>query len=186
MLRIIGGKYRGKKLRTTINDDIRPTKSLVREALFNILYAKYGNFRDLNIADICCGSGALGIESLSRGANLVCFVDNCVDHLKIVAENLSNLEGNYNFIHSDILNLKPADMSFDVIFLDPPYNMEQENMVLANLVSKGWMTGKTLLIYEAVAAKKLSLEEKFTLIDERKYGKSKLFFIKLKEIILEL
>jgi 16S rRNA (guanine966-N2)-methyltransferase len=180
MLRVIAGKYRGKKLISSVNNDIRPTKSLVREALFNILHAKMGSFNGLNIADICCGSGAIGIESLSRGANFVSFVDNCAEHLKIIAANLKTIEGNYKVINSDILNLSAADMSYDIIFLDPPYNVDQQNIVFTNLVAKNWLTSKTLLIYEAGNDKELALDDSLTLVEERKYGKSKLFFIKLK------
>ncbi len=183
MLKIIAGKYRGKKLISTANNDIRPTKSLVREALFNILLSKFDRLEGLNIADICCGSGAFGIESISRGASFVSFIDNNKDHLKILATNLKTIEGNYNIVNYDILNLKPSNINYDIIFLDPPYNMGQENIVFANLVSKRWMTSKTLLVYEASSDKKLSLEKEFTLVEERKYGKSKLFFIKLTEAI---
>lgn len=181
MLKVIGGKYRGKKLLSSITKDIRPTKSLVREALFNILTAKYGSFDDLRIADICCGSGAFGIESLSRGAYLVDFVDKSKDHLKIVAKNLNNIESKYNILNLDALSLKQAEQSYDLIFLDPPYDIEQENKIISSLLTKGWMSSKTLLIYEAPSSKKIILEDEFLLVDERKYGKSKLFFIKLKE-----
>lgn len=184
MLRIIGGKYRGKKLLSTTNQDIRPTKSLVREALFNILTSKYEKFSDLKVADICCGSGAFGIESLSRGACLVDFVDKSKDHLKIVANNLKNIDGNYNIFNLDALHLKPVEESYDIIFLDPPYDIGQENKIMSDLLTKGWMSSKTLLIYEARSSKKISLGEEFLLIDERRYGKSKIFFINLKKILI--
>ena len=178
-MRIIGGKYRSRVLASFDGDDVRPTSDRAREALFNILAFKVINAR---VLDLFAGSGALGIESLSRGAKEVVFNDYSRDSLAILKKNLSTLKieigkeasvKNYDYsVCLDTLN-----GTFDLIFIDPPYRLDIGKIALEKSAQKGLLSKGGIVVYERDCAFEGEIAdlEKF---DERKYGKAYLTFFR--------
>jgi 16S rRNA (guanine966-N2)-methyltransferase len=131
-MRVIAGKYRGRPLRSSSGKDIRPTSDRLRETLFNVLTA--GNPEALANTvwlDLFAGTGAVGIEALSRGARQVYFVETSSTAVKVIEQNLQSLEiaQGYRILRDDLSGvlwrLKREHVSADVVFLDPPYRMQQ-------------------------------------------------------------
>ena len=179
-MRIIGGKYRSRVLVGFDGDDVRPTSDRAREALLNILYPKVIGAR---VLDLFCGSGAVGIECLSRGAKEVVFNDSARDSLAILRKNLAALKLKENgdevkVLHYDFsacLSLLKGE--FDIIFLDPPYRMDIAEKASALIVENGLLKEDGVLVYEW---DKPFNEEINGLVktDERKYGKAYFTFFK--------
>ncbi len=120
-MRIVGGKYRSRVLCSFDGDKIRPTADKVRESLFNILSFRIGECRFL---DMFCGTGAIGIEAISRGAAEVVFNDKSKDSISLLKKNLNLLKitDSYSVFNKDALILEPRSVgTFDVIYIDPPY-----------------------------------------------------------------
>ncbi|MBO7149496.1 MAG: 16S rRNA (guanine(966)-N(2))-methyltransferase RsmD [Clostridia bacterium] len=123
-MRIVSGKYRGRTLLAFDGDKIRPTADKVRESLFNILQIKV---IDCKFLDLFCGTGAMGIEALSRGAEKVVFNDFSRESLTLLKKNLEKVkvEDDYEIVNFDAVTfLKNTNEKFDIIFLDPPYKTE--------------------------------------------------------------
>lgn len=179
-MKIIAGKYRGLKLDVT-NQDIRPTKSVVKEAIFNILAHSYGTYlNDGIVLDLFCGSGALGFEALSRGAKKVIMVDkdtsNAEWNLKQLSHsiNVSDVE----IIRSDVLKLRPHDNKCDIIILDPPYcNTGVINKIFCRLLKQCWILDDTIIVAEMNLRDEVNnMDSKFNVIESRCYGLSKVIF----------
>lgn len=135
-MRVITGSARGKKLLTLEGLDVRPTISKVKEAVFSSLQFE---IQGREILDLFAGSGQLGIEALSRDAKHCCFVDNSKKSLKVITENLSNckFENKSTVFAGDAISfLNQTDKTFDIAFLDPPYNKGILQSVLPKLVEK--------------------------------------------------
>ncbi|MGA1824936.1 MAG: 16S rRNA (guanine(966)-N(2))-methyltransferase RsmD [bacterium] len=132
-MRIIGGSAKGKRLKSPFGYSVRPTSDKVRESLFNILG---GDVEDLCFLDLYAGSGAVGIEALSRGARKATFVDKKLSCIELIRTNLSNcnLEGNTEIIQYDVLgavtSLANRQKRYDIIFIDPPYNSDLASQTL--------------------------------------------------------
>ena len=177
-MRIIAGTRKGKKLFTPKNDNVRPTTDRTREAIYSILFARLEKeFSQYKVLDIFAGTGAFGLEALSRGAKEVCFVD--LD-LSLAKKNV-DLCGflNVSFIRSDARKIGKARSYFDLVFMDAPYNKGLTEPVLENLFNKGYLSVDTLLIVEVEKNEDIVLDARFTLIDERVYGVSKVLFLKV-------
>ena len=182
-MRVIGGKYRSRVLAELKGEDVRPTSDRAKEALFNILAYSCINARAL---DLFSGSGALGIECLSRGAKEVVFNDFSKDSLAILKKNLTALKipvnGEeakvYNYDYSVCLDVLQGQ--FDLIFLDPPYRFDYGEKALEKIAKKNLLSNTGIAIYERDRAFEGEIEglEKF---DERKYGKAYLTFFRKKE-----
>ena len=148
VLRIIAGQWRGRKLRFPDVRDIRPTPDRVRETLFNWLMSDIAGARCL---DVFAGSGALGLEALSRGADKVVFVD---QHRKVTShlnELLQTLEAdNAEVIQADAMAwlCEPASQQFDIVFLDPPYAAELLVECCQDLEGNGWLADNALIYIE--------------------------------------
>ena len=179
-MRIIGGKYRSRVLAEFAGENVRPTSDRAREALFNILALKIYGAR---VLDLFAGSGALGIESLSRGAGEVVFNDFSKDSVAIVKKNLTTLKipvngGEAKVVQGDYLAcLEQARGQFDLIFIDPPYAMEYGEKALKKIAERGWLSENGIAIYERDIPfdGEIAGLEKY---DERKYGKAYLSFFK--------
>nr|MDE7439293.1 23S rRNA (adenine(2030)-N(6))-methyltransferase RlmJ [Clostridia bacterium] len=117
-MRIISGKYRGRVLCEFKGEDIRPTADRVKESLFNIISSRVSGAR---VLDMFCGSGNLGIECISRGAEFVHFNDVSKDSIALLKKNLNKIEGNYNITCCDFFLCLKAGAKYDLIFIDPPY-----------------------------------------------------------------
>ena len=186
MLKIIAGKYRGKNIEIKKNAKIRPTGAKARGAIFNIL--THGQFGidgespliDQTVVDIFCGTGALGLEALSRGASSVVFIDQAQESLSLARANAINLkeEANTQFIRSDSTNLPKARKPCALAFLDPPYNSGLAPKSLASLASQGWLKEGAIAIVELSNKEVLQAPENYEIFDERKYGNSKMVFLR--------
>lgn len=172
-MRIISGKHRGMKLASFSGEDIRPTADRVKESLFNIL----GGVEGLKVLDLFCGSGNLGIECLSRGAESVHFNDLSKDSLAVLNANLKRLkEKNYTVTNSDYaVCLNSLKGEFDLIFIDPPYRLDIGIKALEKIAENNLLNG--IVVFERDRAFQGKING-LTLFDERKYGKTYLSFFK--------
>ena len=179
-MRIIGGKYRSRVLSEFAGENVRPTSDRAREALFNILSLKIYGAR---VLDLFAGSGALGIESLSRGAKEVVFNDFSKDSIAIVKKNLTTLKITVGGEEAKVLQgdylacLEQARGQFDLIFIDPPYRMEYGEKALKKIAERGLLSENGIAMYERDIPFEGEIDglEKF---DERKYGKAYLTFFR--------
>ena len=182
-MRIVAGKFRGKNLAKSDHLKLRPTTDKNREALFNILESgkivKEIGFKisGAEVLDLCCGSGAVGFEALSRGAKFVTFIDNNREHLELVRKNSLDLkaEKDVKIIYSDAKKLPQNDKFFDLIFIDPPYK-DDYVAILASLVESGWVKKNSLVVAEFQTGRELQTFDGFVKLDERRYGKTVFVF----------
>jgi 16S rRNA (guanine(966)-N(2))-methyltransferase RsmD/pantetheine-phosphate adenylyltransferase len=176
-VRIVGGKHRSRVLKQFDGLAVRPTSDKVRESLFNIL-------RDIvpsaKVLDLFAGTGAVGLESLSRGAKSVTFTDNSAESLKIVKDNLSALKESAEVIKTDaIAYLERTTDKFDFIFIDPPYNSGLGVRALEIIAKRGLLTEDGVAVYEDDAT--IGKVKGLFKYDERKYGRANLAFFKTKK-----
>jgi 16S rRNA (guanine966-N2)-methyltransferase len=143
-MRVIAGIYKGRRLKTLEGLSVRPTSDRLRETLFNILAPR---IEEAHFADVCAGSGAVGIEALSRGARHVTFIESSLKAARIISENLRNcgIREGYRVINRDALralkNLASEQAQFDIIYFDPPYDSEIHTPVM-------WLIAKHDLLAE--------------------------------------
>ncbi|MDE7379947.1 MAG: 16S rRNA (guanine(966)-N(2))-methyltransferase RsmD [Clostridia bacterium] len=180
-MRIIGGKHRGRKLAEFTVSGIRPTSDRAKESLFNILSFKIVGAK---VLDLFCGSGSLGLESISRGAAHVHFNDLSKESLAVLKKNVAAIgEGDKCGVsESDYLNyLNRTQDKFDIIFIDPPYAMEYGVPALETIAKRGLLSGDGVAVYERDRSFDGEIEglEKY---DERKYGKAYLTFFRYSEV----
>lgn len=182
-MRIIGGEFRSRVLASFEGEDVRPTSDRAREALFNILALK---IRGASVLDLFAGSGALGLESLSRGAGEVVFNDLSKDSVAIIKKNLNSLKIPVNGERAKVYQgdystfLQMARGQFDLIFLDPPYRFDYGKNALEIIAKRGLLSEHGIAIYErdvSFLGEIAGLER----YDERKYGKAYLTFFKRSE-----
>lgn len=174
-MRIIGGKYKGKKLKTFEGQEVRPTSDRARESLFNILSSKVINCKFL---DLCCGTGAVGLEALSRGAREVYFNDLSKKSLEIAKCNILSVKEDVKKITClDAKSfIKSNTQTFDIIFFDPPYEFKDVEEILKLVVENDLLTENGIFIYEHNADKPSKQVEFLNLYDTRKYGIAKFDF----------
>lgn len=184
-MRIIGGEFKGKALTSPEGNAIRPTSDRVREAIFNRLMHSFGSpspLIDGTILDLCCGTGAMGLEAISRGAEHVTFIDITNTSIAIAKKNAAALgvENQCSFITADARKLPNANTAADIIFCDPPYDAGMEEKILEQLQTQGWLGENTLLIMEMAQKNDWAdaLNASSWDVDIRKYGKSKVAFIR--------
>lgn len=180
-MRVIAGKDRGRVIETPDGTQTRPTVDRVRESIMSAVYSSIGEFEGVRVLDLFAGSGALGIESLSRGCEFVQFNDTNAHARQCIERNLHSLR--YSDAQSKISSIDAlsgatiiADAPFDLVFLDPPYETEQAKVYgsIANLIDKGAISKDALMVYEhdnKIDEAELA-EYKFELLKEKKYGKT--------------
>lgn len=176
-MKIISGKLRGRNIPTDKNADYRPSTSKFREAVFNILtMGKYGNIiEDAQVLDLYCGSGSLGLEAISRGASSVTFVDqnyNYITSLKKLCEDYK-VSNHASFVKADACNLPTSHKSYDIVFMDPPYDKGYLGKTLQGLKS-GWLKDGSKVVIEIPEHESLEGDENFELVYCRQYGSNKL------------
>ena len=186
-MRIVGGTYKGKKLTLPLDKRIRPTADRTREALFNIL-AHSSEFRSehgpmplgLKVLDVFAGTGALGVEALSRGAAHVTFMDNHADSLKLIKANLAliNAQRQGSVFNRSGLNPGSAPAPVDLVMLDPPYNEDLAEPALKALLENNWIGDHTLITVELAAKQILPEIPELEQLDTRKYGAAKVIILK--------
>ena len=152
-LRIIAGQWRGRKLQAPAGDTTRPTADRTRETLFSMLVSRIGDFEGLAVADLFAGSGALGLEALSRGAASCIFVEQDAAALRALRANIANLNAapQCDVRAASVLTLGPAKAPIDLILLDPPYNSGAGAVALDKLQRLGWIGEGTWISLETAA-----------------------------------
>jgi len=171
IVRVIAGKYRGRKLLTPVGEElVRPTADRVKESLFSILGSRLYGAR---VLDLFAGSGALGIESLSRGASEAVFNDISKESLSFVKRNLSFAEERYELMNGDFKScLLRVTGQFDLIFADPPYKEDYLAKISEMISERGLLSEKGLLVYESEGEPKESTA--LVAVDKRSYGRTKI------------
>jgi 16S rRNA (guanine966-N2)-methyltransferase len=182
--RIISGQARGRRLRTPAGETTRPTADRVREALFSALEADLGSLAGLRFLDLYAGSGAVGLEAMSRGAGALTSVESDRRVARVVEENAATL----GFREVEVLSRpvarvlgQPPRAPFDVVFADPPYPLEnaQVESVLAQLLVHGWLVPGAVLVLERSARSVEPAWPRGLVRDrERKYGETVLWYVR--------
>ena len=180
-MRIIGGLYRGKKLLSPKSEQIRPTADKARESVFNVLYSKLTKeWSQIRLADIFAGTGAFGLEALSRGANHITMVDiNINDATRNVAL-FPNEKPKIKIIKADATSLPPTSYPFDVIFLDAPYQKGLTTQAITSILKQNWLAQDGICIAETAVDEQLEIPQSLQLIDNRCYGIAKFWFLTFK------
>ena len=179
-MRIIGGTWRGKKLADLQGEQTRPTSDRARESLFNLLDNHLRRteklWQDIVFVDVFAGTGAVGVEALSRGANQVFFFENNPLALKCLK---SNTQGIKNCVLMGDA-LKPAkSQAVDIFFMDPPYAKGLWERALPTFVQNGWVGEDTLVVVETDKSEKAIIPKGFAEIDRRSYGRNTFMFLML-------
>ena len=180
-MRITGGRLRGQILRCPPSGAVRPTSDRLRETVFNILLHAYGNpVEGARVLDVFAGTGAMGLEALSRGASFALFVEQNVKACAIIRANILSLgcEGGANVLKRDACKpgIVPQGEKFGLIFLDPPYGRALAPLALASLRDGGWLAKKALLVIEEPAGSTVDLPAGFGLRESRRYGTARVMF----------
>lgn len=180
-MRVIAGQYKGRKIDCPEGKAIRPSSDMLRGAVFNILQFNV-DWENAKVLDVCCGTGAFGIEALSRGAKFACFIDSSRESIEVTKHNLNKFNipyENYELSHQSVENLGNARQAYDVIYVDPPYLQGLVPKALKNLKDKNWIAPGAMILAEASERDKIILPDGFVLKDERRYGNSKLLKIEM-------
>lgn len=172
-MRIIGGKYRGKKLISPVSKNIRPTSDKAREAIFNILRNKFGgNFYGRKLIDVFAGSGAFGLEALSQGFSEIALVDIDVSDLQKNVRLFATENDKIKVIKADATKKIIVDKKYDVLFMDAPYKMGLTELALE--CAKECLIDGALCLIELEKGEDCILPSNYKLIDERCYGIAKI------------
>ena len=184
-MRITSGLYGGRTLAAPSDNRVRPTSDKVRQAIFNILlHADFGvEFEGARVADLFAGTGAMGIEALSRGAAFCLFVDDSAESRALVRQNVEalNLTGVSKIWRRDATKLGPmaagAGGPFELVILDPPYRKNLMEPALASLRDGGWLSESALVIAETAEDEPAVEGAGYTKLEERVYGETKVTFL---------
>ena len=183
-MRIIGGSFRGRALASVGKGDaaahLRPTTDRVRESLFNVLMGgRYGDpITDLRVLDLFAGTGALGLEALSRGAVHVTFVENGRKAQSLIRENIAlcHCAEQSKLVARDATRLpQNPDVPYDLIFLDPPYAKKMGERALSAAIDGGWIAEDALILWEESAD--IIAPQDCNLLETRKFGGTNISFL---------
>ena len=184
-MRIVAGRHRGRRLLAPPGETVRPTSDRAREALFNILShgqpaAEGIPFAGPAVLDAFAGTGALGLEALSRGAAEAAFVEQDREALAILRQNIAALgeEGRARIVPGDATRPPRAPSVYALAFLDPPYRSGLAAAALTALDAAGWLTPDALAVVELAAREHMAPPAGFNLVDERVYGATRLLFLR--------
>ena len=175
-MRIVAGKARGTGLAAPENADIRPTSDRVREAVFNILEHSVADFvlDGARVLDLFAGTGALGLEALSRGADFCVFIDDAVDARGLVRNNVerTHMSGQARISRRDAGDLGSVGkyQPFDLVFADPPYGKSLGEKAAASALAGGWLKPQAVMVIEEAADALFAWPDGFEALDERRYG----------------
>lgn len=181
-MRIVAGKFRGKTLTSPSDDSIRPTSDRARESIFNILGSRLGPVLDgMRVLDLFAGTGALGLEALSRGASHVTFVDTGAEARGLIRDHIEafGAAGITKLLRRDASALgAPGSFGqFDLVFLDPPYNQALGEKALADLAANNWLAPDATIVWEEFSGAEVTIPAGFTLEDTREYGAAAVRFL---------
>jgi 16S rRNA (guanine966-N2)-methyltransferase len=182
-MRIVGGRLRGRALAAPKSQAIRPTADRLREALFNILVHAYGDpVTGARVLDLFAGTGALGLEALSRGAAFALFIDDAAEARALLRENVAalGLGGVTRVFRRDACKLGPAHPiePFSLAFLDPPYGRGLAEAALASARAGGWLTPAALIVVEEAASAAFAAPEGFDELERRRYDDTALILLR--------
>jgi 16S rRNA (guanine966-N2)-methyltransferase len=183
-MRVVGGRLGGRTLVAPKSQAIRPTADRLREALFNILTHAYDDPADgARVLDLFAGTGALGIEALSRGATFTLFIDDGAEARALLRENVTalGLGGTSRIFRRDAAKLGPVYPlePFTLAFLDPPYGQGLAQKALASARAGGWFTSDALVVVEETTKANFATPEGFAEIERRRYDDTEFVFLRL-------
>lgn len=178
-MRIVAGEWRGRTITAPKGETTRPTADRTRETLFNILTSRLGDFEGLRVADLFAGSGALGLEALSRGAAHCLFVEHDQDAVRAIRRNIETFDARNrtDVLAGSVMALAPAKAPYDLILLDPPYETEAASVALDRLLRLGWIAPATWIAVETSARETVDVKG-LELVKDRKVGKAKLHLLR--------
>jgi 16S rRNA (guanine966-N2)-methyltransferase len=181
-MRIVGGRLRGRTLAAPKSQAIRPTADRLREALFNILVHAYDDpVAGARVLDLFAGTGALGIEALSRGAAFTLFVDDSAEARALLRENVAalGLGGSSRIFRRDATKLGPVHPiePFSLVFLDPPYGRGLAEQALASAQAGGWLTPDALIIVEEAVKSNFAAPDGFIDHERRRYDDTEIVLL---------
>ncbi len=178
-MRVTAGKFRGKPLKENKFEHIRPTADMVKQAIFNKLQF---SLQEAVVLDLCCGTGALGIEALSRGAKEVVFVDKDSRSIGLTKENLKFLKAECKVFKGDAIEMLQRfnGKKFDIILFDPPYKSELYIPVTNKIAELDLLAEEGVLVVEHAREDNFSWSDKLDIIDEKVYGIKKVSYLSLK------
>jgi 16S rRNA (guanine966-N2)-methyltransferase len=178
-MRVISGQWRGRPLAAPAGRGTRPTSDRTREGLFSMLSSRIGSFEGLNVADLFAGTGALGIEALSRGAAHCLFVEKDREALDILRSNLARVgataRAEVRGGHAE--QALPPALPRDIVFLDPPYGTGLAQKAVDQLAAPGWMTPGGWISVE-LQREEIALPARFELAAERRFGKALILLLR--------
>lgn len=179
-MRIVAGEWRGRPLVAPAGESTRPTADRTRETLFNMLVSRLGSFEDLSVVDLFAGSGALGLEALSRGAGTCLFVEEDARAVAAIRANIDALGARTrsSVVQGSVMNLGPAKAAHDLILLDPPYHTGAGVVALDRLLRLGWVGPQTWIALETAADEEVTLRT-LDHVAHRKVGRAKLHLLRL-------
>ena len=183
-MRIIGGRFKGKKILQPKNKQTRPLKDLTKESIFNIL--NHSNkfkisVKNSIVLDLFSGVGSFGLECLSRGAKHVTFVENYSGVLSILKNNLNNLNisKKYKIIEENLISnfpIKKIRQKFNIIFLDPPYKEKRLPNIIDDIFQEKILNKNGIIVIHRHKKENDKFSKNFKILDEKKYGISKILF----------
>lgn len=183
-MRIVGGKFRGRGLVTPADQTIRPTSDRVREAVFNVLLhgPLAAGLDGVRVIDLFAGTGALGLEAVSRGCSYALFVEDSAEARGLIRENIEalGLTGCTRIFRRDACDLGPAGHlgQFGLAFLDPPYDKGFTDKALLSLIAGGWLTGDAVVVVEERAGVAVAVPDGLTQLDTRSYGDTEIIIFR--------
>jgi 16S rRNA (guanine966-N2)-methyltransferase len=190
-MRIVAGRHRGRRLEAPEGLGVRPTADRTRESIFNILTQGKLDWRrgaevpgnplaGARVLDAFAGTGALGLEALSRGAAHVTFMEDLAAALAVCRRNVAALRGEdaCTVRSCDVLRPPPAPAPCDLVLMDPPYNQGLGPPALLALDAAGWFAPGALAVVELLAGEPFTPPAGFAVLDERKYGKARVIFLR--------
>jgi 16S rRNA (guanine966-N2)-methyltransferase len=175
-MRIVAGRFRGRAIAAPKHEGLRPTSDRVRESVFNVLEHGIDDFAvsGARVVDLFAGTGALGLEALSRGAAFCLFVEDSAQARALIRDNIEamQLTGVARIFRRDATKLGPAGTlePFALAFLDPPYGKGLAELGLSALAEGGWLVENAIVVVEERAGTDIALPEAFTELDRRTYG----------------
>ncbi len=180
-MRIVGGRLRGRSLSGPRSDGIRPTSDRLRETIFNVLAHGYGDpVAGARVIDLFAGTGAMGLEALSRGAAFALLVDDGAQARGLIRENVEalGLGGATRLFRRDATRMGPAapNAPFSLVFCDPPYGRDLAPRALASCAVGGWLAPGALVVVEEAQGMAVALPRGFEAIERRDYGETSVIF----------
>ncbi len=181
-MRIVGGKHKGRRLAAPDGLAVRPTADRTREALFNILEGgRLGPaLRGARVLDAFAGTGALGLEALSRGAEELIFIETLPAAIAALKRNIESLsEGRRcEVLRADVLHPPRSEAPAGIVLMDPPYGQGLAAPAVEALAASGWIGRESLVVVELMSRESLQTPAGFELAEERRYGKARLAFLR--------